>query len=262
MSVDNEIYDRMAETWWDGRGALNFVRSAVNPLRMRYFRSVLSDRLALTLPGRTVLDVGSGGGFMAEEFARLGCWVTGVDRSAASIDVARRHARREGLDIAYRQAAAEQLPFPDESFDIALCCDVLEYVGDASRALSETARVLRPGGVLLFDAINRTLPSRVMVTLLQDWGPTRFMPPRLHDWRMFIRPEELRDLLALSGITLADVAGAKPGLGPVSLLRALRQRKRGELTVAELGERLHLDPSPDTDTIYLGYGVKARWSHS
>jgi len=258
MPVDNGIFDRMADGWWDAQGVLSILRSAVNPVRLRYFKGVLADRLGVDLPGRTVVDIGCGGGCLAEEFARLGCWVTGVDPSHASLDVARRHARREGLDIAYREGAGEQLPFPDESFDLALCCDVLEHVEDPARVLAEAARVLRPGGVILFETVNRTLPSRVMVGLLQEWSPTSFLPPRSHDWQMFIRPEELHDLLALSGITLADVVGAKPGLGPVSLVRALRQRKRGELTVAQLGERLQFDPSPDTATLYMGYGMKTR----
>lgn len=262
MPVDNGIYERMADSWWDGRGVLHILPAALNPVRLRYFRGVLAGRLGIGLGGRTLVDIGCGGGCLSEEFARLGCWVTGVDPSPNSLDVARRHARQEGLDIEYRHALGEQLPFADDTFDIALCCDVLEHVDDAARVLAEAARVLKPGGVFLFDTINRTLPSRVMVTLFQEWGPTSVVPPRLHDWQMFLRPDELRDLLALSGIALADVVGTKPGLGPVSLFRALRQRKRGELTVAELGERLHLDPSPDTATLYMGYGLKSRRSGS
>ena len=189
MSVDNDLYDRMAASWWDASGFLH-VLAALNPARFGYMRRVLVEVLHLPPAGLRVLDVGCGGGLLAEEFARMGCTLTGVDPSAASLAAARAHAAARGLSIDYLRALGESLPFAGGSFDVAYCCDVLEHVSDVSRVVGETARVLRPGGVFFYDTINRTLQSRlIVIKLLQDWPWTAMMPPRLHDWRMFIRPE-------------------------------------------------------------------------
>ncbi len=116
MAIDNTIYDRFAQTWWDERGVL-FTLAALNPARFGYMRRVLLEELGLTPAGLSVLDVGCGGGLLAEEFARLGFAVTGVDPSHQSLAVARRHAASQQLRIAYQRAAGEALPFAGGSFD-------------------------------------------------------------------------------------------------------------------------------------------------
>src|SRR4029077_14954625 len=139
--------------------------------------------------GSHALDVGCGGGLMAEGGTRLGFRGVGIDPSAGSIATAEAHARASGLEIEYHVGRGEELPFSDGSFDLVYCCDVLEHVAEPERLIAEASPVLRAGGVYLFDTINRTIPSRlVMIKLFQDWGPTRFMPPKLHDWRSFIKP--------------------------------------------------------------------------
>jgi 2-polyprenyl-6-hydroxyphenyl methylase/3-demethylubiquinone-9 3-methyltransferase len=258
MPVDNEIYDRLADTWWDDRGFLGTLREALLPARLAYVRHSLTRVLGPDLHAVTALDVGCGGGVLAEELARLGCRVTGVEPSPASVESARRHAVQEELDIDYREGVGEELPVEAESFDAVVCCDVLEHVADVARVVAECARVLRPGGVFIFDTINRTLPSTlVMIKLCQEWRATSFLPPRVHDWNMFVRPDELRELLALNGITPCDVTGMRPGTGALALVRTLRQRKRGELSHVEAGRRLQVAPSRLTTVHYMGYGTKA-----
>ena len=123
--------------------------------------------------------------------------MTGIDPSAESVATARAHAESEGLEIEYTVGAGEQLPFPDESFDIAYCCDVLEHVDDLDRVLAETSRVLKPGGIYLYDTINRTRRSKlVVINLMQEWRSTALMEPNLHDWDMFIKPSELTAAMA------------------------------------------------------------------
>ncbi len=146
MPVDNEIYNRLSSTWWDEQGFLNLLRTAVNPGRFGYFREVLLKQVGVDPVGKQALDVGCGGGLLAEEFARLGCQVTGLDPSELSLATARAHARQSGLDIAYRLGVGEALPFADETFDLAYCCDVLEHVNDLAQVLAEISRVLRKGG--------------------------------------------------------------------------------------------------------------------
>src|SRR5690349_6664724 len=104
------------------------LQHAVNPPRFEYFREVLVQRLGKTPHILSVLDVGCGGGLLSERFARLGCTVTGVDRSIPTLTAARAHADTAGLDIRYAPGDASSLPFEAASFDVVLCCDVLEHV--------------------------------------------------------------------------------------------------------------------------------------
>src|SRR5689334_22675300 len=182
----------MADSWWDEGGLLHAL-AALNPARFGYMRRMLVEEMRQAPVGLHVLDVGCGGGLLTEAFARVGCVVRGVDPSKASLAAARMHAADQGLAIGYHCALGEALPFSDESFDVVYCCDVLEHVQDVRQVIEETARVLRPGGTYLYDTINRTLQSRlIVIKLLQDWRWTALMPPGLHDWKMFIRPAELR----------------------------------------------------------------------
>ena len=123
-SVDNGVYDRLGGSWWDEACLLNLLHGSVTPGRIGYFLDVLSRRPGAGVEGLRVLDVGCGGGFLAEEFAALGCRVTGVDPSSASIGAARAHAAGRGLPVDYRVGAGEELPFPGGAFDVACCCDV------------------------------------------------------------------------------------------------------------------------------------------
>src|ERR1700749_5016471 len=139
-SVDNDVYDRLGGSWGDETSLLNLLHGSVTPGRFAYFRDVLARQYGAELAGLQVLDIGCGGGFLAEEFANLGCLVSGVDPSAVSIGAARVHAAEQGLRINYRVGAGEELPFPDAAFNVACCCDVLEHVADVDRVISETAR--------------------------------------------------------------------------------------------------------------------------
>lgn len=256
MAVDNAVYDRMADTWWDESGFLHAL-AALNPARFGYMRRVLIEELRLAPIGLEVLDVGCGGGLLAEEFARLGCTVTGVDPSEESLAAARTHAATQGLAIEYQRALGEALPFGDGNFDVVYCCDVLEHVTDWCRVIAETARVLRPRGIYLYDTINRTPQSRlIVIKLLQEWRWTALMPPRLHDWKMFIRPAELRRMLAQHGLVPGGLTGLKPRANPLRVIRALRRRKRGLLSYAAAVREMDLAESSDTSVAYIGYARK------
>jgi len=256
MPVDNTIYDRMADSWWEESGLLH-VLSALNPARFGYMRRVLTEELRLDPTGLRALDVGCGGGLLAEEFARLGCAVVGVDPSEESLAAARAHAAARGLRIDYRRATGEALPFAAASFDIVYCCDVLEHVTDLQQVISETARVLKPGGTYLYDTINRTPQSRlIIIKLLQEWRWTAMMPPRLHDWDMFIRPAELRRVLEQYGLVPGGLTGLKPRANPLRVVRALRRLKRGLVSYAGAVREMDVGESPDTTVSYIGYARK------
>jgi 2-polyprenyl-6-hydroxyphenyl methylase/3-demethylubiquinone-9 3-methyltransferase len=257
MPVDNQLYDAMADSWWDESGFLHVLRG-LNPARFGYMRRVLLEELKIDPRGRKTLDVGGGGGLLAEEFARLGCEVTGIDPSAKSLEAARSHAKAAGLDIEYRQASGENIPFPDGTFDIVYCCDVLEHVQDLRKVIAEISRVLEPGGVFLYDTINRTFKSKlVMIKLFQEWDWTSLMPPDLHDWRMFIKPGELISVMAENGLESRGLTGLAPSANPLRAIRILRARKQGAISYLEAARRLDLRESRDKSVLYAGYARKA-----
>ncbi len=256
LGIDNDVYNRLGTTWWDENAILATLRINLNPGRLAYFKRIL-DRLQVDLGGAHVLDVGCGGGLLAEEFARLGCQVYGIDPSTRSIETATGHARRGGLSIDYREGVGEDLPFDTGAFAIVYCCDTLEHVNDVGRVIAEIERVLEPGGIFLYDTINRTFLSRlVMIKLLQDWQVTSFMPRNLHVWDKFIRPSELKQHLSQQGLNNQENVGLSPVANPLSLFLALRRRKQGKLSFEELGRWARMQPSKDVSVTYMGYALK------
>jgi 2-polyprenyl-6-hydroxyphenyl methylase/3-demethylubiquinone-9 3-methyltransferase len=257
MPVDNQLYDRLGGTWWDEDALLGLLRTSLNPGRFGYMRRILTRELGVDPQGKTALDVGCGGGLLAEEFAALGFGVTGVDPSVESLRTARGHAEARGLEIDYVDGTGEHLPFDDASFDIVYCCDVLEHVDDLQRTLDESARVLKPSGVYMYDTINRTLRSKlVMIKLFQEWESTALMEPNLHDWDMFIKPRELVAALGRAGLDNQDLQGIGPARNPISMLRDMRRRVRSEMTYAEFGHRNRMREQRDRSLLYAGYAIK------
>jgi 2-polyprenyl-6-hydroxyphenyl methylase/3-demethylubiquinone-9 3-methyltransferase len=257
MPVDNALYDQPGDIWWDETAGFSMLRTALNPARFGYFRSVLTERLHITPHGKATLDVGCGGGLLAEEFARLGCQVTGVDPAGPSLQTARAHAAASGLSIDYRTGVGEALSFPDQCFEIVYCCDVLEHVTDLDRVMAEIARVLTPNGVFFYDTINRTFLSKLFaIKLAQEWRATRFAPPHLHDWNQFIKPTELHALMSRHRLEPQEVVGLSLGARPIAGLRAIRKYKRGALTAGDLGRRLQAHISRNLSGSYAGYAIK------
>lgn len=227
MPIDNTFYNALP--WWDERTPLHYLRTGLNPARFGYCRAALQ-RCGIDPAGARALDIGCGGGFLAEEFARLGCLVTGIDPSAPTVAVAARHAAQQGLTITYCTARGERLPFPNAAFDFAYCCDVLEHVRDRDRVIAEAARVLAPGGIFLYDTINRTFLSKlVVIKLAQEWRWSAFAIPGLHDWAMFVTPAELSATFGRHGLKGAAIVGLQPRGNPLTLLRAIRAARRDHL---------------------------------
>lgn len=255
MPVDNTIYD--TEPWRDENRFL-FTLSVLTPVRFEYLRDVLVCKLHIEPARKRVLDIGCGGGFLAEEFAKIGCAVTGIDPSGPTITHAEAHATEAGLTIDYRVASGEAIPFDDATFDIAYCCDVLEHVNDLDMVIAETVRVLKPGGVYLFDTINRTFLSKLtVIKLLQEWKWSRFIATNLHDWQMFIKPSELRVALAKHGLDCREIVGINPSGNPLRAVRAFRQLRCGQISYAEIGARMPMAVGKRTPIQYAGYAVKS-----
>ncbi|MEM9667851.1 MAG: bifunctional 2-polyprenyl-6-hydroxyphenol methylase/3-demethylubiquinol 3-O-methyltransferase UbiG [Pseudomonadota bacterium] len=224
-----DIYDDTASSWWSDD--IKWVRTLKNmvPGRLKHFDQHIDWQ------GKTVLDLGSAGGFMAEAIASRGARVTGIDPSEPAIAAARAHASAHDLNIDYNVGVGESLPFKDNNFDAVVCVDVLEHVSDLAQVIAEVARVLKLNGQFLFDTINRNpIASLVAVTAAEDI--LGLLPKGTHDPKMFIKPAELRQHLVNSGF---DV-GKFTGLGPIGLNR------RGDFIFGRL---------PSTTIIYMGTAI-------
>ena len=164
----------------------------MNPFRVGYALKILA-RLKINPEGKTALEVGCGGGILSEEIARMGFITTGIDPSEQSLNAAIKHADENQLKINMRPGPERILPFQNNSFDVVFCCDVLEHVHDLPKVISEISRVLKNGGIFLYDTFNRTfLSNLVAIKVLQDWERWAIMPPHLHEWKMFIKPSEIK----------------------------------------------------------------------
>ncbi|WP_306357742.1 MULTISPECIES: bifunctional 2-polyprenyl-6-hydroxyphenol methylase/3-demethylubiquinol 3-O-methyltransferase UbiG [unclassified Nocardia] len=232
VESDQHFFSAWADSWWDTDSKMNPLKS-FNPLRFAYFDPYAADGWK----GVRVLDVGCGGGYTTEFLHARGSVVSGVDVSPKLVAAARQHAEQTGKDIDYRVGAAEALPFDDAAFDIVTCVDVLEHVQSPRAAVAEIHRVLRPGGLFMYDTINRTFMSRIMMI----WLPERVLgivPKGAHDWNDFITPAEMKGYLTSAGF--APIGAAK-GI-------AIRgQNKDGSLR-AKL--------TSDTSSLYLGVARK------
>lgn len=136
-------------------------------------------------------------------------------------------------------------------------CTVAEHVRDLAKVIGEIYRVMKPGGVFFFDTLNRTFVSKlVAIKIWQEWKSTAFMPPRLHEWRMFIRPEELRGLLVQTGFEFKEFRGTSPDVSVPKMISLLRKRAQGKIDYKELGQRFKLVESSDLKILYMGYAAK------
>ena len=255
--INNAVYNEQGNTWWDENQCLHLLKSSVNPARVGYFRRLLNEVLKFDYQGAAALDVGCGGGILAEEFAAMGFRVTGIDPSEQSLTTARLHAQSAGLSIQYQQGTGESIPFAENTYPVVYCCDVLEHVRDLPKVIGEIYRVTKPGGVFFFDTLNRTFVSKlVVIKIQQEWKSTAFMPPRLHEWRMFIRPEELKGLLVQAGFEFKEFRGTSPDVSIPKMISLLRKRAKGEIGYKELGQGFKLVESNDLKILYMGYAVK------
>ncbi len=256
-TIDNEIYRYKGHAWWDDNESVATLRYFMNPLRFAYFQRVLSTLGPRGAAPKTVLDVGCGGGFLSEEFAKAGYAVTGIDPAPESVECARKHALENGLLIDYHTGCGEYIPAETASFDIVLCCDVLEHVENIRPVLGEIAQVLKGGGVFFYDTVNRTLASHlIVIKVLQDWTFTAQHEPRSHVWEKFVRPEELRTAMAASNLIHKEHRGISSRGNIFLKLMYLRRRVKGKATFRELGDRLKLHESDDLRVAYMGYAVK------
>jgi 2-polyprenyl-6-hydroxyphenyl methylase/3-demethylubiquinone-9 3-methyltransferase len=209
-------FSALADRWWDAQGPFRPLHK-FTPVRMRYIRDRLTrhfgpgpgngaQHASAPLSGLRLLDVGCGGGLVAEPLARLGALVTGIDASGANIEAARLHGAAVGIAIDYRHAAAEDLVAGGEMFDAVLALEVIEHVADTDAFLATLAALVRPGGLVVVATLNRTSRSYLFAILGAEYV-LGWLPHGTHDWRRFMKPEELVAGLDRTGLATTDQTG-------------------------------------------------------
>lgn len=204
-------FEAMAAEWWDPTGKFKPLHM-LNPCRLDYITRQIAaefDRdLSAPKPfaGLRLLDIGCGGGLLAEPMARLGADVTGADAAARNIPVAQVHAAQEGLEIDYRVTTAEDMAAAGEQFDVVLNMEVVEHVADPQSYLTACQQLLKSGGLMICSTLNRNPKSYVMAIIGAEYV-MRWLPKGTHEWSKFITPDELYEMLREAGLEPVDRKG-------------------------------------------------------
>jgi len=193
-------FDALASRWWDPEGEFRSLHE-INPLRLDWIRQHVQ------LTGAEVVDIGCGGGILAESMAKAGATVTGIDMAEGPLAVARLHQHESGAEVDYRQATAEELASEAaESFDIVTCLEMLEHVPDPSEVIRSCAELVKPGGHVFFSTINRN-PKSFAFAIVGAEYVLKLLPAGTHEYEKFIRPSELESWARPAGLSLKDSIG-------------------------------------------------------
>ncbi|MBM1632984.1 bifunctional 2-polyprenyl-6-hydroxyphenol methylase/3-demethylubiquinol 3-O-methyltransferase UbiG [Sulfitobacter mediterraneus] len=204
-------FEAMAAEWWDLNGKFKPLHM-LNPCRLDYITNQIAGEFDRDLKsdapfkGLRILDIGCGGGLLAEPMARLGADVVGADAAAGNIPVAQVHAAQSGLQIDYRHTTAEAMAEAGEQFDAVLNMEVVEHVASPIDYLTACHDLLKPGGLHICSTINRN-PKSYMMAIVGAEHIMRWLPKGTHEWSKFITPDELFDLLTRAGLTPVDRKG-------------------------------------------------------
>ncbi|WP_341915174.1 bifunctional 2-polyprenyl-6-hydroxyphenol methylase/3-demethylubiquinol 3-O-methyltransferase UbiG [Ferrovibrio terrae] len=204
-------FSAMAAEWWDPQGKFRPLHK-FNPVRLGFIRDCIATHFrrdslsASPLAGLRLLDIGCGGGLVAEPMARLGAQVVGADAAERNIGVASLHAAEAGVAVDYRCTSAEALAAAGEQFDVVLALEVVEHVADLEGFLQACGQMVKPGGLLIAATLNRTPKSYALGIVAAEYI-LGWVPRGTHDWKKFLKPHELAGGLRRAGLTLQEVTG-------------------------------------------------------
>jgi len=195
-------FGALAHHWWDPASEMFGPLHRINPLRLAWI-----ERVCGGLDGRSVLDVGCGGGILSESMAAAGANVLGIDVGEKALGVARLHKLESGALLDYRLVAAETLAAEaPASFDIVTCMEMLEHVPDPASTVAACAALARPGGTVVFSTINRNLKSYAFAVIGAEYV-LRLLPRGTHDYAKFVRPAELGAYARSAGLAPVELIG-------------------------------------------------------
>ena len=203
-NIDQKELDKfsaLASRWWDLESEFKPLHD-INPLRLGYIEQHVK-----SLTDKKILDVGCGGGILAESMAQAGAEVVGIDMSETPLSVAKLHLHEVGLKVDYRQVTVEQLATESpNSFDVITCMEMLEHVPDPASVITACYKLLKPGGQAFFSTINRN-PKSYLFAIIGAEYILRLLPKGTHDHSKFIRPAELVNWIVDAGGEVNDITG-------------------------------------------------------
>ena len=193
-------FDALASRWWDPNSEFKPLHD-INPLRLGYIASKIE------LAGKKVLDVGCGGGILAESMALRGADVCGIDMAESSLAVAELHLIESGVQVDYRCLTAEQVAKQEPGlYDVVTCMELLEHVPDPASLVNACAMLVKPGGQVFFSTINRN-PKAYLFAVIGAEYLLKLLPKGTHDFAKFIRPSELDAWIRAAGLSLREITG-------------------------------------------------------
>ncbi len=199
-----EKFSRIADEWWNESGKFKPLHK-FNPIRISYLREKISEKFTLN-SNLKILDIGCGGGLVAEPFARMGVSVTAIDASEKNIAVAKIHAEKSELKIDYRAMAAEELVEKNEKFDVVFALEIIEHVADVEKFISACSALVKPNGLLFIATINRTVKSLALAKIAAEYV-LRWLPAGTHDWKKFLKPHEINSYASDCNLELKEMTG-------------------------------------------------------
>ena len=203
-------FSNLADQWWDAKGKFKPLHM-FNPIRIEYIVDKiklhynLSSKKENIFQGLKILDIGCGGGLISEPMARLGAKVTGIDASEKNIKVAKLHSNKNNLEINYLNKSPEQL-HDKEKFDIVLNLEIVEHVNDVNLYISSCKNLIKKRGLMFTATLNRTFTSYVKAIVGAEYI-LKWLPVGTHDWKKFIKPEELEKMLYEKNFSTIDICG-------------------------------------------------------
>jgi len=193
-------FEALASRWWDPNGEFRPLHQ-INPLRLGHIDRIVG------LAGKRVVDIGCGGGILAESMAERGAEVSAIDLGEAPLAVARLHLLESGLKVDYQHISAEDLAEQQpHSFDVVTCMEMLEHVPDPASTIAACARLLKPGGQVFFSTINRN-PKSYLFAIIGAEYLLRLLPTGTHEYARFIRPSELGEWTRQAGLEAREIIG-------------------------------------------------------
>jgi 2-polyprenyl-6-hydroxyphenyl methylase/3-demethylubiquinone-9 3-methyltransferase len=193
-------FEELASRWWDPHSEFKPLHD-INPLRLDYI-----DR-RVQLAGKTVLDVGCGGGILSESMAQRGASVTGIDMGEAPLSVAKLHKLESGVEVDYQRITAEQLAAQQpQSFDVVTCLEMLEHVPDPASVIKACAQLVKPGGHVFLSTINRN-PKSYLFAIVGAEYVLKMLPKGTHDYSKFIKPSELESWAREAALVTRELTG-------------------------------------------------------
>ena len=202
-NVDRSEIDKfsaLAHRWWDPTSEFKPLH-AINPLRLGWIQSITN------LQGKRILDVGCGGGILAESLSKAGATVTGIDLSSKALKVAELHQLESGTSVRYLTISAEDLAKEEsQSYDVVTCMEMLEHVPDPSSVVQACAKLCKPGGHIFFSTLNRN-PKSYLFAIIGAEYILQLLPKGIHQYEKFIKPSELAQFTRAAGLEVIELKG-------------------------------------------------------